>query len=224
MDARDRNRKNLATYGRTAEKYSGDAGSLDDPQLRTHCRDVFKRAIPGKRVLEIGCGPGSDAAAFQDAGLDVLASDGTPEFLEIVRQRYPSIRTETLDLANPPWALGPFDGIYGYACFQHLPRELAPAALSGLSAMLCQGGVLYLVLIRSDKVRSYVLDEWVGETEVPLLFTCYDPPEFASLMKEAGFEGVAWNALESEVYDHLPRLVSRGVRLYEIWGHRADLS
>ena len=43
--------------------------------------------VPGKRVLEIGCGVGFATQALVRRGLTVLSIDSLPECLEITRQR-----------------------------------------------------------------------------------------------------------------------------------------
>lgn len=48
-----------------------------------------------KRVLEIGCGIGTDTMSFAGAGADVTAVDLSPKSLELARQR-----AETFDLAD----------------------------------------------------------------------------------------------------------------------------
>ncbi|HLO63779.1 MAG TPA: class I SAM-dependent methyltransferase [Azonexus sp.] len=49
--------------------------------------DWMASLVPGKRVLEIGCGVGFSSAALSGKGLAVLAVDSLPECLAVTRER-----------------------------------------------------------------------------------------------------------------------------------------
>lgn len=49
--------------------------------------DWMASLVPGKRVLEIGCGVGFSSAALSRKGLAVLAVDSLPECLAVTRER-----------------------------------------------------------------------------------------------------------------------------------------
>lgn len=68
----------------------------------------------GKRVLELGCGYGDLGAAFAQLGAQVTCSDARPEHLEVVRKRYPQVKTVAADL-DREW---PFEG--GWDLVLHL--------------------------------------------------------------------------------------------------------
>lgn len=56
----------------------------DDAIMREACRSTFLKALPGKDVLEIGCGPGVDSHFLSVAGLTVTATDFSDEFYSIL--------------------------------------------------------------------------------------------------------------------------------------------
>ncbi len=49
-------------------------------------------AAPGSPVLDVGCGTGGNAAAFQAAGHDVIGVDVSAEAIELARARLPGVR------------------------------------------------------------------------------------------------------------------------------------
>ena len=65
------------------------SAARDDPPLRKRIRQQFHDALQGTRVLEVGCGPGHDAAALAAAGLDVTAVDLCKAFVAYGRQSCP---------------------------------------------------------------------------------------------------------------------------------------
>ena len=206
----------LAAYAKIARRYAGDAADEDDPAWRAANRALFRSRLSGPTVLEVGCGPATDSAKLAEAGLRVTASDGCPAFLEVVRERYPHLPTRLFDFTRPPPFPDRFDGVYGVACFIHLPPEQAPAALRHLRTVLRPGGLLFLSLIRSTQVDGYTIDDWGGEPENPVRFTCHEPSAITQLLHDAGFRDVECGRTPSVIYDDLPRLRERGVRTYHV--------
>ncbi len=210
------NEKNKVAYERVARQYAGEQPGEDDPQMRAQCRDLFIRSISGQRVLEIGCGPGVDSSFLHRAGLDVTASDFSEEFLKIVQERFPEVKTHKMDMTSADLPDDSFDGIYAFASFIHLPRVNALATLEGFRRLLKDQGVLFMSLIQSAKTSEYVIEDWGGHKNNPLLFTCYRPNEIELLLKNAGFKRVDIHHITSPLYENLPRLVERGVSQYQI--------
>lgn len=48
-------------------------------------RDFFIRGLPGKRVLDLGCGPGRDSLYFKQRGLNPVCVDISPEMIRLCR-------------------------------------------------------------------------------------------------------------------------------------------
>ena len=207
------------SYERIARDYAGDEPREDDPRMRAHTRALFIERLQGKRILEVGCGPGTDSQAFVEAGLSVTAIDYSQEFVNVVRERYPDVDARRMDMTDLD-GLGEltFDGIYGFASFVHLPRDSAGPTLQGFLRRLKPGGLLYLTLIASSKLREYVIPDWGGQPDNPMLFVCYDEDEAEALAREVGFLDIEILRVPSPIYEEMPRLVERGVRTYHLTG------
>ncbi len=211
------NRQNQRAYSAIAHLYAGSEPAEDDPGMRKHCRELFTGALKGTEVLEVGCGPGVDAHFLAQAGLKVTATDFCDEFVAIVGARFPAVTARKMDMTAPDFPEASFDGVYGFASFIHLPRALAAKTLTGLRKLLRPDGVLFLGLLRSRKVREYVIENWGGQPDNPMLFTCYDPEEIKKLLLEAGFARVDAHPFpSSKIYETMPRLLERGVSGYLI--------
>ena len=94
-----------------------------DPALRAQCHEHFMNSLNGKKVLEVGCGPGHDAAKFRDAGCNVTATDLCQGFISYAQRKYADIDFQCMDLQEPTFAPNSFDGVYGASCFCHIPTE-----------------------------------------------------------------------------------------------------
>jgi 2-polyprenyl-3-methyl-5-hydroxy-6-metoxy-1,4-benzoquinol methylase len=90
--------------------------------------------LQGKRVLDVGCGVGHLAQFFVQKGCDVLCVDGRKENLERLKDLYPSLRAESLDLEKDDiLRLGRFDVVFAYGLLYHLENPFG--ALRSLASV-----------------------------------------------------------------------------------------
>lgn len=80
--------------------------------------------LPTGRLLEIGCGTGTNARFLAESGYQVLAVDLSPTALRMARERndVPGVTYALLDVFQDPWPEGPFDAVVDRGCF-HLFSE-----------------------------------------------------------------------------------------------------
>lgn len=168
---------------RTLDAYESDADSFVEKYLTApvaaHFGDEFYDALSGNRILDVGCGPGSDAAVFADAGYDVTGLDVTPSFLRTAVDRVSDGAFARGDMRQLPFRDGAFDGIWSCASFLHVPRPDAPGTLREFRRVLADEGVAFLSVKRIG-VESHDSDD--------RYFERYRPEEFRSLLADAGFD------------------------------------
>tara|TARA_R110002072_G_scaffold155182_1_gene305557 strand:+ start:478 stop:1113 length:636 start_codon:yes stop_codon:yes gene_type:complete len=208
-----------------AAEYAGPQEGEDDPLMRELVRGAFVARLPetegAARVLEVGCGPGTDAARLAQRGLVVTATDYAPEFIEIVRKRHPELEARVMDMTRPDLPPESFEGIYGFATFVHLPRDQAQPALRALRELLVPGGAICLSLIGSSKgLRDYRIENWAGDPECSMGFTCYEQEEAQALFEASGYDAIEVIRNPPSLYDTLPRLVERGVHGFLVFARR----
>jgi FkbM family methyltransferase len=77
--------------------------------------------LVGKTVLEVGAGIGDHTGFFLDRGCAVTITEGRPENLAVLTQRYPDQGVKLLDLnePDPTWQTD-FDIVYAYGLLYHL--------------------------------------------------------------------------------------------------------
>jgi ubiquinone/menaquinone biosynthesis C-methylase UbiE len=129
----------------------GFVGRLQRGQVWRVVSAIF---CPGSRVLELGCGTGMDAACLAGTGVQVHATDISPEMLRAARvriEREGLCHRVTFELraAEQLSDIGEtelFDGAFSNFGVFNCVKDLRAAA-SGLAGLLRPGGMLVLCLM-----------------------------------------------------------------------------
>jgi len=134
-------KKTLEHYNaRAADFWEGTRGHDVTQNIEALLRSI--RGLPPFRILDLGCGPGRDLAAFRDLGHHAIGLEGSPQFATMAREHSGCEvwLQDFLSLALPPRH---FDGIFANASLFHVPRQELPRVLGELHAALKPGGVLF---------------------------------------------------------------------------------
>jgi ubiquinone/menaquinone biosynthesis C-methylase UbiE len=163
----------------------------------------------GKRVLEVGCGIGTDSINFARAGAELTAVDLSGESLGIARQRAEvmgvadriTFRQANAEELSSVVHDGPYDLIYSFGVIHHTPHP--ERALAQMRALAASGSTLKLMIYhrRSWKVfwilalqergRFWKADELIAkhseaQTGCPVTFT-YTRREAQELVERNAF-------------------------------------
>ena len=106
------------------------------------------------RILDLGCGPGRDLAAFRVLGHEPIGLEGSPALAAMAREHSGCEVWEQdfLALNLPDEA---FDGIFANASLFHVPRQELPRVLGELNATLKPDGVLFTSNPRGDNEEGW---------------------------------------------------------------------
>lgn len=106
----------------------------------------------GLRVLEIGCGLGTDGAQFARAGADYTGIDLTEAAIELARRRFELFdlpgEFRTADAENLDFADDTFDVVYSHGVLHHTPDT--ERAVREVHRVLKPGGVAKVMLYHRD--------------------------------------------------------------------------
>jgi SAM-dependent methyltransferase len=132
--------RTLADYDRRAEAFW--AGTRDH-DVRQNIEALLDRirGTPPFMILDFGCGPGRDLAAFKSLGHSPIGLEGSSRLAAMARAHSGCEVWEQdfLALALPRER---FDGVFANATLQHVPRQELPRVLTELRAALKPSGVL----------------------------------------------------------------------------------
>lgn len=161
------------------------------PHVRTFA-DFPKWA--GKRVLEIGCGAGTDAEEFARAGADYTAIELSPASLDIAINRFHVLglvgrfhqgNAEQLPQVLPP---SQYDLIYSFGVLHHTPDPRS--ILRHAREYLSQTGELRIMLYAKHSWKSAMidagLDQFEAQDNCPLAYR-FTTEQVNRLLSDSGF-------------------------------------
>jgi SAM-dependent methyltransferase len=173
----------------------GTRGYFDDVEARKY---LVEPHIPefadfarwkGRRVLEIGCGIGTDAVNFARHGADYSAIELSAESLQITKQRFDVFNlngrfyqgnAEDLDRVIDS---GPFDLVYSFGVIHHTPRPRA--VIEAARRVMAPGGELRIMLYASNSWKAAMIDAGFDQPEAqfgcPIAYT-YTHDEVRALL------------------------------------------
>jgi ubiquinone/menaquinone biosynthesis C-methylase UbiE len=163
----------------------------------------------GKKVLEIGCGIGTDTISFARNGAQVTAVDLTEKSLEVARQRahvfgvencvrFIQANAESLSQAVP---VEPYDLVYSFGVIHHTPsperviEEIRRYVTPGSTVKIMvynrwSWKVLWILFAYGKgqfwKVNRLVADYSEAELGCPVTY-CYSRPAGRRLLEKHGF-------------------------------------
>jgi SAM-dependent methyltransferase len=154
----------------------------DDPRAEW-CGELVSRLPADARVVELGCGGGTDetrllAGRFELTGVDLSAAQ-----LRRARERVPGATFVRADLTELELDPGSIAGVASFYVLNHVPREQLAPLFERIHRWLAPGGLLLTTLGASD------LPGWTGEwLGAPTYFSGFPPDTNRSLLVDAGFE------------------------------------
>lgn len=110
--------------------------------------------LPGRCVLDLGCGPGRDLVELTRRGHVAVGLDGCEAFVRMAREHSGArvLHQDFLHLELPSEA---FDGVFANASLFHVPSQELPRVLAQLWQCLRPGGVLFSSNPRGDNHEGY---------------------------------------------------------------------
>jgi double-stranded uracil-DNA glycosylase len=181
------------------------------PQHRSRAEALSRRSLPGRVLVDLGCGPGS---YFDDLGRPLAGLDGAMAMLELARRAAADALLVQADLSQLPFARGRLGGAWARASYLHLPRTGLPAALGQLHAALALAAPIELTLKTGTGEGRLSDDEFAGR-----FFAFWAAEELAAVITGAGFvideleDTGEWLVVRATRARTLPDFVADGMRV-----------
>jgi SAM-dependent methyltransferase len=151
----------------------------------------------GKRVLEVGCGIGTDAINFARSGAIYTGVELSSESLALTKRRFEVYQLEGelvhANCENLVAALGTrtFDLIYSFGVLHHTPS--IEKAMSQLKVLSNSSTKLKLMLYARDSWKQFMIDGGLDQPEAQFgcpIANSYTHEEVKKILNHAGFKTV----------------------------------
>ena len=161
-------------------------------------------AVPlrGRRVLDLGCGPGFLIPPLLAAGAQVWAADGSAPAVARVNARHeenPLWRGASVTASGRvPLPDGSFDLVCCVETIEHLPREAVPSLIGEIRRLLAPGGrALLTTPDEEDLERSMIFcPECGAEFHKVQHITSWSVSSLATILEEAAFDVLFCRAVD----------------------------
>lgn len=143
----------------------------------------------GKRVLEIGCGIGTDAVNFARAGADYTAVELSGESLALARKRFDLFGLTGQFIAGNAEQVdrlvgGDFDLVYSFGVIHHTPNPRA--VIEAARRLIRPDGEFRLMLYARNSWKALMIESGLDQPEAqggcPIALT-YTPDEVRDLLQ-----------------------------------------
>jgi SAM-dependent methyltransferase len=154
-DLADIARRTLAHYEERAQAFWAGTREHDVRQNIEALLSAIEGSPP-YTILDFGCGPGRDLAAFSALGHRAIGLEGVAEFAAMARE-HSGCEVWEQDFLRLDLPDARFDGVFANASLFHVPMQELPRVLGELRATLKPGGVLF-----SSNPRGEDEEGWSG--------------------------------------------------------------
>ncbi len=172
----------LQTYEAAAHRYREQTAAAS-AAIVAWLAALAERAGAGARVLELGSGPGHDAALLERHGLHVDRTDATAAFVAMLRADGHAARL--LDARRDDFG-GPYDVVLADAVLLHLSRSECAHALRRARAAVRDGGLLAVTVKEGDG------EAWsTAKLGQPRHFTYWREPDLRAVLAATAWDPIA---------------------------------
>ena len=112
----------------------------------------FIRLLPGKKVLDVACGPGHDTDYLVRKGFNCLGIDLSEKMIKTAKQNFKG-RFKIMNFFNLSFKNNSFDGVWCSSIFVHVDKKDLPQLLENFRKILKNNGIIGLITVKKQKIK-----------------------------------------------------------------------
>lgn len=133
----------INTYNKMAKEYDDETVDFWEQFPRTFVDKFIK--ISGKKIINVGSGPGRDGLLLQQGGKEIVCVDASEAMVKLSSER--GLQSVLAGFDKLPFENESFDGAWSYTALLHIPKKSVGTPLEEISRILKSSGVFALGLI-----------------------------------------------------------------------------
>jgi len=150
----------------------------------------FSKTIEGKKVLDLGCGPGHESYIFSELGFDVTGLDFSSEMIRRAKdlkdsKNKPTFVVGDMTRLNRYFSENQFDAIWASASLLHIRPSDMQATLEGMTSISKNGAKIFIGLKGGS--GTLMADEDKYGKKMQREFTLWSKEQFLSEVKQYGW-------------------------------------
>lgn len=185
----------INTYNKMAKEYDDETVDFWEWFPRTFVDKFVK--LSGKKILDVGSGPGRDGLLLQQANKEVVCLDASEAMIKLSSER--GLESVLAGFDKLPFEDESFDGVWSYTALLHIPKKSINTPLKEIYRVLKSNGIFALGLIEGDS------EEYKESSGVDMLrwFSFYEKGEILDLCKHHGFELIYFETFKPRSKNYL---------------------
>jgi len=138
--------------------------------------DKFIKLLNGKKIVDLGSGPGNHAEYFHKKGLDILCVDISEEMVKLCRKK--GLRAQIMDIENLQLSEKSYDGIWAHTSLLHIPKNKTQKVIDQIIKILKYKGLLSLSVKEGEGERFEIHKKY---PDIKRWFTYFTEKEIKKL-------------------------------------------
>lgn len=171
--------------------------------------EEFSSKIRGRKVLDLGCGPGHDSYLFAELGYEVTGLDYSSEMIKQAKKLKET--TEAVgfvvgDMTQLDTYFEPntFDAVWASASLLHIPTDKIEKVLAGIASVSSPGAYVFISLKGGSGTHIVSEDQYLDGIKVEREFTLWEKDTFLRLTEKYGFKLSEFRTREGRVFQGKP--------------------
>ncbi len=140
--------------------------------------ETFLTNLHGKRVLDLGSGPGRDALMLKQRGLHPVCVDISEAMVSLCRER--GLEAHKMDIEDLSFNNSSFDGVWAYASLVHIPKARIYNSMARISELLKPGGSFFVGMVEGNSEAMYKSG---SKPDGKRFFALYQDDEFRGVLE-----------------------------------------
>lgn len=163
----------------------------------------FSKTIKGKRVVDLGCGPGHESYIFSELGFEVTGLDYSHEMIRRAKSFKSSINQPNFVVGDMRFLTNyfdenSFDAIWASASLLHIQRKDMPKTLEGMTKIAKNGAMAYIGLKKGQ--GTFLVDEDKLGKPMQREFTLWTKENFIDQTKLYSWELQDFSSREGSLF------------------------